>query len=197
MIAFPRFQPGDILGCAGDSFVSKAIAIGTCKLHQLWRGEWFSHVAIAAPYYGDQMVWESTTLSPVPCDIRDVMVSGVQAHEPEKWLRIYPGKVWRFRLRKNNELTGLQARHLGEMLTEDLDAKYDMENAILAGTHWTKRLFWKAPDQSSFFCDELVAQRMQDLRVIPKVFNAQEITPAWLCWFVVHTGLYMPGERIK
>lgn len=193
----PKWQPGDVLACAGTSLVSRAIALGTCQWHQLFRGEWFSHVAIVAPNIGVLKVWESTSQSTLPCDIQRKMVSGVQAHSPQHWLDAYQGKVWRLRMHEDRKLTPRQAIGLGDWLLSKIGRPYDFTGAARAGLpHWVKRLFWRAPNGDSYFCDELVAEALQ-ARHLPLVFNPSRITPAWLARELVDINLYQPWERIK
>src|SRR5713226_3934901 len=93
------FVPGDLLVFAGQGFESRAIALATCRPWQLLRGEWFSHLGICARGpAGNVLLFESTTLADLPCEILRRKTQGTQAHKPWDRIQNHRGKVWRLRL---------------------------------------------------------------------------------------------------
>jgi len=188
-----EYRSGDTLHWAGRSLVSRGIALRTCSPRQFWDGQFISHSSIIAPYQGALKNWESTTLCPLPCDAQGEMVDGVQCHNPYKEIDAYDGKVWLGRL--NRPLDNDQIRSLEESLTGQLGVPYDMTGAMLAGTRWLKQWFY--PDASSLFCDELVLNEFMKLSIVPRTFDSQEKSPAWLAWMLVKFGYVPQLVRIK
>lgn len=197
MNQLPEFQSGDVLCFAGREFASRVIAFKTCSWGQLFRGEWFSHCGIVAPYAGNAKLFESTTLAEMPCDIQKRRVSGVQAHDPAERIAKYDGKVWLLRLVEHNKLRERKALRLSWFLQRAIETPYDYEQALLAGTNWIKRSSWTRPDKSSLFCDELVAMALMSIDVIGDAFNPSTVTPAWLAWFLVDRWIYEAPRRLK
>ena len=94
-----EFEPGDLLLFAGRGLESRWIAAVTCSPAQLLAGQWFSHVGICArDPHGRVLLWESTTLCDLPCEITGRKIHGVQAHLPCDRLAHYDGAAWRLRL---------------------------------------------------------------------------------------------------
>ena len=128
------FISGDLVLFAGKNWESRAIALATCSPAQLILGQWFSHVAICTDYRGRVLLFESTTLCDLACEIRRCKVRGPQAHDPRSRIHSYPGSVWRMRLARDKRLNNDERHELTEFLTSKLGEGYDYEGAAISGT---------------------------------------------------------------
>ncbi len=181
--------PGCLTWFCGREFVSRAIALWTCSVPQLWRGEWISHCGIVAlDKFGDVKHYESTTLkTPENFD-------GVQKNDPYQRINEYEGRVYVSRPRV--PLTVGQSKRLTESLEMFLGTPYDMHGAALAGTRWIKRYF--DADRSQVFCDELVSMVLMDSGKLEEgLYAPAEMTPASLAAWLSRMGIYSAPLRIK
>ncbi|MGD9644450.1 MAG: hypothetical protein AB7U73_01985 [Pirellulales bacterium] len=182
-----EFQAFDTLWWVGRNWTSRAIQLATCTPQQWWYGETPSHVSVIAPWCCEPTNFESTTLCPLPCVIRGVPTSGVQAHRPHEEIAAYDGRV--ILLRLPEPLAHGKAIRLGQYLAEKCGAPYDYPQALAAGTHWIKRMRWARPNRDAFFCDELVSYAGRKIEVLEKVYNPAGVSPAWLFRWIVTNGI--------
>ena len=84
-------KAGDIVGFSGRSWISAGINIATYGI-PLWD---ISHVGIMAHAPdGRLLIFESTSLENLPCEISHENFTGTQAHLLDDILRVYEGKAW-------------------------------------------------------------------------------------------------------
>ena len=156
-------NPGDLIFFAGSACVpSRIIAAATCTPAQLFRGEWISHVGIVFAHQGRLLLAESTTLSESPCVLAGRCVRGVQAHAQADAIAAYRGKAWIGRVGHWSRLSESESRKLTDMVLSLAEAPYDELGAVLAGTHWLKRLL-VGEDASRLFCSEFCAWLLKHL----------------------------------
>jgi len=184
-----RLQPGDLLFFWGRGWVSRLIELAT-------RGP--SHVGIACPHNERLLVFESTTLCPLPCALTGRPSRGVQAHGVELRVAACEGRVarlplapfWRLNRAEEELLHRLLVRHL-------LGRAYDLEGALLAGSRWFKWSHWMPyPDLATLFCSEMVAALLMRLARLP-LGNPAAYHPAGLLRALRRCGTYAPPEMLK
>ena len=84
------FKLGDVIGFSGDGGISFTVNILSYGIP--WIS--ISHLGILGEHEGELLLFESTTLSNIPCRIQDKPVKGVQAVRLEDRVREYDGKVF-------------------------------------------------------------------------------------------------------
>ncbi len=182
--------PGCLTWFCGREFVSRAIALWTCSMRQLWEGQLISHCGIIAldPRTCLPAHYESTTLK-TPEHFR-----GAQKNDPWERIDKYDGRVYVSRPRVF--LTRAESRRLTTSLEAFLGTPYDMRGAALAGTRWIKRYF--DADRKEVFCDELVSMSLMDTGKIQEgLYAPAEMTPASLAAWLSRMGIYSAPERVK
>lgn len=152
----PAFKPGDIIGFTGLGWECVAINILTYGLPKFS----IAHVGILGEYEGELVLFESTTLSDVPCIIQGKLVDGVQAVRLEDRLKGYDergGTIWHYPLHR--PLYDHERDRLNEFLLDQIGRPYDKTGAMNSGGilwSWIKRRFHDA-DLTDLFCSELSA----------------------------------------
>ena len=188
------FQPGDILGFSECSLSGAAINLATWGCP----GWGLSHVGIVAMRPGTtrQLLWESTSLCPLPCDIQARVVSGVQAHRLWARLRTFAGRVWVYRL--TTPLTEAESTRLSLFVWTHLGVSYDFLGAFrLRVTPLGLLEQLLCPEElHSLFCSELLAAALRHIGRHGD-HNASRWSPNRLCRHLVRAGIYCPAVRIK
>jgi hypothetical protein len=194
----PIFRPGDLMLVSGKSPVSRAIKAGTCShWNAFWSALGFptwqcvSHIAIVANYAGQPLVFESTTLSRIPCVIRGGKRNGMQAHQPGEWIETTDGNLWVASLRDLYALKETASHDLTDFLIDHLEAGYDPRGALDAGLNWRRGC-----DLSTVFCSEIVSQALMVAEVIERD-DPSAITPVELITSVVKRAIYSTPRRLK
>lgn len=194
----PIFRAADLVVVSGKAPVSRAIKARTCTLCDSLRSllgwpTWkcISHVAICAIYDGEVLLFESTTLSPLPCVVRGRRHAGMQAHRPLEWLAATAGNIWVASLPKYYGIEEHESHDLTDFLLDHIDRGYDPRGAIEAGVRWNHN-----SDLSTVFCSEIVSQALMVADVIPRD-NASMFTPVDLIKSVVRRGIYGTPRRLK
>ena len=172
------FYPGDLVLFAGKNWESRAIALATCSPAQLLLGQWFSHVALCADYRGRVLLFESTTLCDLACDIQRAKVRGPQAHDPRLRVRSYPGSVWRMRLARDKRLDDDQRQGLSEFLAGKLGEGYDYEGAAISGTRLLRLARWIRPSLDRLFCSRYAMSALKAIDIVDHDLNAAVYSPA-------------------
>ena len=86
-------KAGDIIGFSGDSWISTLVNIATYGI-PFWS---LSHVGILGHADdGRLLLFESTQLDDLPCEITGEVFLGTQAHQLEHVVHAYKGKVWHY-----------------------------------------------------------------------------------------------------
>jgi hypothetical protein len=173
-----QWNAGDLVFFSGRSFVSRVIRLRTCSR--------FSHVGIVAPLAHDviarrfllghqyiahriledwderPLLFESTTLGVRPCEIAGRRIEGLQAHDPDRLIDEYDGRVYRMSLRPCWALSVQETLDLAWYLISNIGRRYDTGGALLAGTRLLKHLLtFRASDRRTVFCNELVGVALQ------------------------------------
>jgi len=210
------WQTGDIVAFSGRGRTSLTIQLATCSS--------VSHVGCVAAVPAWQLrdlagcrvvdvaaeqlatwdeaplLFESTTLSDLPCAITGKLIQGVQAHRPGDRVQSYLGSIWRYRLTDAWRETFLALdgpRRLTGHLLARIGTQYDGRGAILAGTRVVKHWWaWSKADRSSLFCSEYLASVLQHVGLFP-ISNASQITPAGLIRTLVAAEVYGPPVLVK
>src|SRR3974390_1836959 len=93
--SMPKIKAGDLIAFSGNSFISDLVNIATYGLPR-WG---ISHVGIMGEAAdGRFLLFESTTLDGLPCEIAGIPFNGTQAHTLEKVIKAYHGKIWHYPL---------------------------------------------------------------------------------------------------
>jgi hypothetical protein len=187
------FQPGDLLLFAGRGFESRFIAAVTCSPAQLLAGQWFSHVGICArDPHGRVLLWESTTLCDLPCEITGRHARGVQAHLPSDRLAHYDGAVWRLRLAERETLCEAESLRLTDFVLSEIGRPYDYEGAMISATwrlRFCRRLY---PTLDKLFCSFYVLAALKDIGKVDKDLNPRAYSPARAARELMYWGTYQP-----
>jgi hypothetical protein len=147
-------KAGDIIGFSGDSWISTLVNIATYGI-PFWS---LSHVGVLGHADdGRLMLFESTQLDGLPCEITGEVFLGTQAHQLEHVVEAYKGKVWHYPVFR--PLYAGEDERLTDFLMATLHAPYDRLGAFRSagvGLSWIESLLH--PDNlNSIFCSELVA----------------------------------------
>jgi hypothetical protein len=149
-----EIKAGDIIGFSGDSWISALVNIATYGV-PFWS---LSHVGVLGHADdGRLLLFESTQLDGLPCEITGEVFLGTQAHQLEHVVEVYKGKVWRYPVYR--PLYPTEDERLTEFLMSTIHTPYDKLGAIRSagvGLSWIESLLH--PDNlNSIFCSELVA----------------------------------------
>ena len=197
-----QFQPGDLLACYGNDWISRGIQTVTWSpfaTSELRCGP--SHLAIITDSDRGPLWVESTTLCRHPCVVLSELVSGCQAHEPLLRIKDYlstGGAVAVYRLTGINQLDESERHLLRHILFQHFlwkPVKYDIGGAILSGTRairWMGLL--PGADLHSLFCSELVAAILMRLNRLNHA-NPTGFSPARLLRTLVTLGKYYRVTR--
>ena len=117
-------RPGDLIAFSGyfmDSHLINVLSYGIPFFSA-------SHVGILGNHQDELLLFESTTLSDLPCRIQGKPVKGVQAVRLEDRLKSYQGKVHHYPL--VNPLTEEQDTFLSTFLLAKIGTDYDYHGAV-------------------------------------------------------------------
>ena len=144
-------EPGDIIGFSGESFISDLINVATYGTPR-WG---ISHVGIMGEAKdGRLLLFESTTLDGLPCEITGKPFFGTQAHLLDTVVKVYRGKVWHYPLYRS--LYDNERRRLTDFLMGTIRIPYDEMGAFRSGGEglsWIESLF-REQDLTKIFCSE-------------------------------------------
>jgi hypothetical protein len=147
-------KSADLIGFSGRNWVSAGINIATYGIPFVG----ISHVGIMAHADdGRLLLFESTTMDPLPCEIRGRTFEGTQAHRLDEVLRLYRGRVYHYPFYRL--LYGHEDERLTRFLMDTIGTPYDLMGAFRSagvGLSWVESLF-RGQDLTSIFCSESVA----------------------------------------
>lgn len=147
------YNVGDIIGFSGHDWLSAGINLATYGIP----GFSLSHVGIVGEYQNEKVLFESTTLSELPCLMQGRVVSGAQVHRIEERLAGYAGRAWHYPLYRT--LYTHERRRLNAFLYAHVGTPYDTIGAFRsAGIGYSlieSKL--RRADLSSLFCSEWCA----------------------------------------
>lgn len=187
------FKSGDVIGFSGQSWISAAINIGTYGFPLFG----ISHVGIMAHAAdGRLLIFESTSLDDLPCEISGEIFTGTQAHRLEDILRVYKGRVYHYPLYR--QLYPVEDARLTQFLMDTIHTPYDMVGAFRSagvGLSWFESLL-RSQDLNMIFCSEWVASALSTIGVFP-MSNASQWNPNRLCRHLHWNGVICKPRRIK
>jgi len=158
----PELKVGDIISFSGWKLHS--IIINLCSYGIPFLSA--SHVGIIGEYEGESLLFESTTLSTVPCVIQGKPFKGTQAVRLEDRLANYTGRVWHYPLYRR--LFDAEAERLNQFLVGHIGISYDLIGAVRAGGEawsWFESLLHDE-DLGHIFCSELCAAAHREIGLI-------------------------------
>ena len=186
-------KAGDVIGFSGESWVSFLINIGTYGI-PFWG---VSHVGVMAHAAdGRLLLFESTTLEDVPCEISGVCFNGTQAHSLEKIVARYKGKVWHYPLCR--PLYENEDKRLTEFLMGTLHTPYDAMGAFRSagvGFSWFESCL-REQDLHHIFCSEWVAAAFTNIGIF-QTDDAARWNPNLLVRTLRHKGLVFKPRRLR
>lgn len=151
-------KPGDIIAFSGANFISDFLNVVTYGIPRIS----ISHVAIVADYgvaeVRSTLIFESTTINSVPCEIRGIPTRGAQAQYLNTRLLGYEGKIWHYPLVE--PLTEEESARLTAYLVPMLGTPYGEVAAFRSGGlgwSWLEQKIHGPANLSSIFCSEWVA----------------------------------------
>jgi hypothetical protein len=186
-------KAGDVIGFSGNSWISGLINIGTYGIP----GWGISHVGIMAHADdGRLLLFESTTLENMPCEISGECFNGTQAHDLDKVLKVYDGKVWHYPLYR--PLYESEAKRLTKFLMATIHTPYDAMGAFRSagvGLSWVESLF-HPENLHSIFCSEWVAAAYANIGLVPTA-NAARWNPNHLVRHLRGAEILRNPRRLK
>lgn len=148
-----EWKTGDIVAFSGFGRTSVIVNLVTYGI-PYWSA---SHVGIIGEHGGEQLLFESTTLSNIPCVIQERSFQGVQAVHLEDRVLSYDGRAWLYPIYR--PLFGFEADRLNEFLHQQVGVPYDMVGGMRSagvGLSWIESRL-RGEDLELLFCSELVA----------------------------------------
>ena len=156
-----------------------------------------SHVGIVADAAdGRRLLFESTTLDALPCEITGKRFNGVQAHSLDKVIETYQGKVWLYPLYR--PLYDFEERRLSQFLVGLVGTPYDELKALRAagiGFSWFESLLHEEA-LNHIFCSELVAAAYSDSGLMP-TDDAARWNPNHLIRHLRRHQILLRAKRLK
>jgi hypothetical protein len=158
----PEVIPGDIIAFSGrklHSYIINFFTYGTP-----WSGA--SHVGIIGEHAGELLLFESTTLSNIPCVIQGKPFKGTQAVHLDERLATYRGRAYHYPLYRR--LYDAESDRLNQFLIDHIAIPYDAIGAIRAGGaawSWFESCLHHE-DLGSIFCSELCAAAHRDIGML-------------------------------
>jgi hypothetical protein len=152
-------RAGDVIAFSGDggiSFVVNILSYGVPWVS-------ISHLGIMGEHEGELLIFESTTLSNIPCAIQGESIEGVQAVRLKDRVEKYDGKVFHYPL--VDQLFGGGKRKLSQFLHDQIGKPYDLIGALRAGGKiwaWLEAQL-REEDLNFLFCSELVAASLRHI----------------------------------
>lgn len=147
---------GDIVGFSGYNLASAGINLATYGI-PFWS---LSHVGIMGEFKDELLLFESTTLSDIPCRIQGKPFAGSQAVRLSDRLESYRGAAWLYPLYR---LDGPTQARLNKFLISYVGMPYDHLGAARSGLFAWSWLQSQLHDEdlTSLFCSEWCAAALQ------------------------------------
>ena len=167
-----EYKVGDIVGFSGFGRHSILVNLVTYGL-PFWN---ISHVGIIGEYDGEKLLFESTTLSNIPCAVQKKPFRGVQAVKLEDRLTYYNGRAWYYPLYR--QLYNAEANRLNKFLISKIGIPYDQVGGMRSagvGLSWLESKL-HVEDLSSLFCSELIAASHRRIGLL-RTDNASRWSP--------------------
>jgi len=169
----PHLDTGDLVLFSGKGGISAGI--------KWFTGCGWSHLGMVLRLdaWDIVLLWETTTLSPLP-DIRSGQArQGVQLSPLSERIKTYDGAVAIRHLAVERTPAMLEALR---MFREEVKQRpYEEDKVELLRSAYDGPLGDNAEDLSSLFCSELVAEAYQRMGLLPEEPASNEYTPASFC----------------
>ena len=185
-------KTGDIISFSGFGCKSVLVNLVTLGI-PFW---WASHIGIIGEHKGEQLLFESTTLSNLPCVIAGEPCKGVQAVRLADRVKMYHGRVYHYPIYRS--LFGFEANRLNEFLLSKIGVPYDLHGGMRSATHglsWLESRF-KGEDLNYIFCSELVAAAHARIGLL-QTTSASRWNPNRLIRYERQTGLLKRARRLS
>jgi hypothetical protein len=194
------FRAGDLLLFRGENWKSFAIALGTSLPSQWIAGCAPSHLGIISDYEGRPILFESTTLCTLPCEILKRPVQGVQAHDPRRRIEAYGGRVWHMRLaddeRLDEPLADWQSKRLTDFCLRHLGESYDFAGLTRTWL-WSHLVTFLRPPRHMTVCSRFVARAAREARIVGQNIIPDKVSPAYIAREWPREEIYEPPESIQ
>jgi hypothetical protein len=189
----PNIKAGDLIAFSGNSFISDLVNIATYGLPR-WG---ISHVGIMGEAAdGRLLLFESTTLDGLPCEIAGLPFNGTQAHTLDAVIKSYQGKIWHYPLYR--ELYESEKKRLTQFLMETIHTPYDELGAMRSagiGLSYIESLF-RQQDLNSIYCSEWLAAAYANIGIMP-TDNASRWNPNHLVRHLRRHEILLKAWRLK
>jgi len=187
-----EIKTGDIIAFSG--FGRKSVLVNLVTFG--WPFFWASHVGIIGEYKGEQLLFESTTLSNIPCIIQKRPFKGVQGVRLANRVKTYNGRVYHYPIYRS--LFGNEEKRLNEFLLSKIGTPYDLHGGMRSATHalsWLESRF-SGEDLNYIFCSELVAAAHARIGLL-QTSSASRWNPNRLIRYERRTGILKRARRLK
>jgi hypothetical protein len=186
-------KPGDLIGFSGEGFTGDIINLGTYGIPR-WG---ICHVGIMGEANdGRLLLFESTTLDDLPCEISGVRFNGTQAHQLDAVLQRYRGKVWHYPLYRS--LYEFERQRLTQFLMGTIHVPYGMMEAFRSagiGLSCVESLLRKQ-DLHRIYCSEWCAAAHAFIGIMPTA-NVGRWSPNHLVRHCRAHGVLQPPQRLE
>ncbi len=166
-------KPGDVIGFSGRGWASALVNIGTYGIPFFG----ISHVGIMAKASDERLLlFESTSLSNLPCALSGENFVGTQAHVLSEVVASYPGRVYHYPLYR--PLYPNEDARLTQFLMATVHTPYDLMGAFRStgvGISWIESWF-REQDLTEIFCSEWLASALSMIGIFP-TSNASRWNP--------------------
>jgi len=187
-------KPGDIIGFSGEGPTGDIINLGSWGIPR-WN---VCHVGILGEAHdGRTLLFESTTLDPLPCEVAGRPFDGTQAHRLDRVLQGYRGKVWHYPLYRS--LYGFERRRLTDFLMGTIGVPYSKMDALRSADFMGLSLFESLLGETHLhhiFCSAWVAAAHAYVGLWPTT-NAGRWNPNRLVRYLHGHGVLCKARRLK
>ncbi len=187
-------KPGDVIGFSGAGLTGDLINIGTFGIPR-WD---ICHVGIMGEAQdGRLLLFESTTLDDLPCEIYGAQFDGTQAHQLDTALSSYREKIWHYPLYR--PLYDSERQRLTNFLMGTIHVPYSKMAAFRSADFLGMSLFESLLGETNLhhiFCSEWVAAAHSYLGLWPTT-NAGRWNPNHLIRFLRAHGVLCKARRLK
>lgn len=187
-----EYQAGDIIGFSGHALMSAFINLATYGI-PFWN---LSHVGIVAEHDGRLVLFESCADNEDACLIQGIKAIGSQAHELDRAVETYHGKVWHYPLYR--KLYHFESKRLSRFLVQSVGMPYDQIGAFRAGGVGFSSIesLLREADLSSLFCSEWCCAAHASIGIFP-TNNASRYSPNRLVRTERRQGILLSPRRLK
>lgn len=187
-----EIKTGDVIAFSG--FGHKSVIVNLVTFG--WPYWWASHIGIVGEYQGEQLLFESTTLSDIPCVVQGKSIKGVQAVRLTDRVKSYNGRVYHYPVYR--PLFGFESDRLNEFLLSKIGMPYDLHGGMRSATHglsWLESRF-KGEDLNYIFCSELCAAAHARIGLL-QTTSASRWNPNRLIRYERRTGILKRPRRLR